>query len=435
MRTAWDAIRRRPGRSLLTSLGIGLAVALVVVLLAVSAGIQDSATQLATASGVDLLGTGPNTNLSSYAFTTISEAHPLATGIPQNDSNVESASPWLIEMPVFGNASMWAAANASTNGSAIPSTWSLVGSGAVGWIPSANRGIEVPPLYSGPGFSSPNDPHYANGTFRGPHAREVVLDQGLARVLDVGPGDLVWIGITQPSGPSGVEAWYGSATAFRVVGISGPFWLVPAAFLAFTYLSELQTLYGWAAPATDYASIVLVHLHSDANPLHDRDLIEVAYPKLTVFTIQSLLGAIQDAVNLYRTFGDIIAVIAVVVAGLFATTVLLMSVDDRSNEIAIRRAIGLPRWSVGGSVVEESLYLALIGLAIGAPLAYLGAAGLNYFLTGLLAGLPAGFTFVSFDPSVIATGILLVAAVGLAASVAPAARAITLPIAEELRAP
>lgn len=435
MRTAWDAVRRRPGRSFLTSLGIGLATALVVVLLAVSAGIQDSATQLATASGVDLLATGPTTNFTSPTFTTIAGAHPLSTGIPQNDSNVQTASPWLIESLVFGNASMWAKANESSNGSAIPPSWSLVGSGMVGWIPSDNEGIEVPPIYSGSGFTYPGDPHYANGTYAGPTTGEIVLDQGLAQVLHVVPGQLVWVGLTSPSGPSGVGPWYSGASVFRVVGVSGPFWLVPAAFLAFTYLSELQTLFGWDTPSTDYASLVLIHLHSDASPSYDRDLIEIAYPTLTVFTIESILGAVQGAVNLYRTFGDIIATIAIVVAALFTTTVLLMSVDDRSGEIAIRRAIGLPRWSVGGSVVEESFYLALLGLAIGAPLAYLTATGLNYVLTGLVPGLPTGFSFISFDPTVIATGIGLVVALGLAASVAPAARAITLPIAQELRAP
>lgn len=436
MRTAWDAIRRRPGRSVLTSLGIGLATALVVVLLAVSAGIQVSATQLATASGVDLLGTGPNTNLSSTQFTAVPSAHTLATGIPQNDSNVETASPWLISSLVFGNASLWAKANESANGSSIPSSWSLVGSSTVGWIPSDNAGIEVPPLYSGPGFSYPGDPHYANGSYAGPTTNEIVLDQGLAQVLHAVPGDLVWIAATSPSGPSQVGSWYAqSAVAFRVVGVSGPFWLVPAAFLAFTYLSELQTVLGGNTLLDDEASLVLIHLYSDANPLHDRDLIQIAYPTLTVFTIQSILGAVQEAVNLYRTFGEIIGAIAVVVAALFSTTVLLMSVEDRSNEIAVRRAIGLPRWSVGGSVVEESIYLALIGLAIGAPLAYLGAVGLNYLLSGLVPGLPAGFSFISFDPTVIASGLAIVMGIGLAASVAPAARAITLPIAQELRAP
>ena len=435
MRTALDAIRRRPGRSALTALGIGLATALVVVLLAVSAGIQSSATSLAAQSGVDLVVTSANTSLSSATFPVISGAHSLASGIPANDTNVETASPWLVENMSFGNASVWAKANQSANGSSIPSTWAITTSYTIGWIPSDNAGIDVPPIYSGPGFTYPGDPHYANGTWAGNVTNEIVLDQGLAEILHVTPGQLVWVGEGTPGGPSEVQAWYQSATPFRVVGISGPFWLIPSSLLAFTYLSQLQSMIGAGTPAKDYASLVLVHLYDNSNPDVDRDRIEAAYPGLTVFTIGAILGAVQGVVNLYRTFGDIIAVLALVVASLFTTTVLLMSVDDRSNEIAVRRAIGIPRWSVGGSVVEESVYLGLIGLAIGLPLAWLASSLLDLALDRFVHGLPAGFTFVSFQPWVIATGVGVVLAIGLIASIAPAVRAVTLPIASEIRAP
>jgi len=86
-------------------------------------------------------------------------------------------------------------------------------------------------------------------------------------------------------------------------------------------------------------------------------------------------------------------------------------------------------------VVEEALYLSLFGLGVGLPIAYATGYGLNLYLTRLLAGLPSSFSFVSFNPGVLADGLLLVLAVGLLAAVAPAARAMQLPVAEELRAP
>ncbi|MEM0129695.1 MAG: ABC transporter permease [Thermoplasmata archaeon] len=435
MRTALDAIRRRPGRSILTATGIGLSTALVVLLLATSAGIQASATQLATSSGVDLLGASANTTLTALSFPPIPHAHALAQGVPQNDSNVETASPWLIAQMGFGNASLWAAANRSASGSAIPSTWAVTSSGTIGWIPSDNRGLEVPPIYSGPGFPAPGDPHYANGTYAGPWESAIVLDEGLAGVLHVVPGDLVWMGLGTPSGPSEVQAWYRAATAFRVVGISGPFWLIPSALLAFTYLSELQALTGSAHPSQDYASLVLIHLYDSANPDADRAQIERAYPSLSLFTLASILGAVQQAVSLYQTFGTLIAAIGIVVAALFASSVLLMSVDDRSAEIAIRRAIGFPRWVVGGAVVEEGIYLGALGLLIGIPAALAGGYALNAVLRALVPGLPNGFSFLSFQPSVLAAGVVLVLVVGIVASIGPAARTVRLPIARELRGP
>ncbi len=428
---ALDAIRRRPGRSAMTSLGIGLAVGLVVLLLAISAGVQTSATTLATESGVDLVAASDNTTILSGQFPPIPGAHSLASRMPSVDLNIATASPWLVSDLVFGNASLWTAANRSS----VPQGWGPTQSGTVGWIPSDNSGIQTPDLYNGTGFTATGDPRYAGGTYNGTETHEIVLDQGLSNVLHVGLGDLVWLGAAQPPSQSALPGWYANATAFRVVGISGPFWLIPSALLGFVYLSELQEILGSASATTDYASLILIHLTDPTSVTTDQSQLEAAFPQLTVFTLANILGAIQHVVNLYRTFGELIGVIGVVVAALFATTVLQMSVDDRSRELALLRAIGHSRPSVGSMVVEEALLLSLFGLAVGLPLAYVTAYGLNLYLRNLLAGLPASFSFVSFNGGVLFDGLLLVLAVGLVAAIAPAARAMQLPVAEELRAP
>lgn len=432
MRYALDALRRRPGRSAMTSLGIGLAVGLVVLLLALSAGIETSATTLATQSGVDLIAVSANVSSPlAGQFPPIQGAHSLTERIPSIDPNVETASPWLVSDLVFGNASLWTAANQSS----VPGGWGPTESGTVGWIPSENTGIQTPDVTNGSGFTAAGDPYYANGSYNGSPTHEIVLDQGLAGVLHVSVGDRVWVGAAQPPSAGSLPGWYANATGFRVVGVSGPFWLVPSALLAFAYLSEVQKIVGGASASTDYASLVLVHLTDPTTVNSDQTRLAAAFPQMTVFTLASILGAIQHVVNLYRTFGELIGLIGVVVAALFATTVLQMSVDDRSRELALLRAIGHSRPSVGVLVVEEGLLLSAFGLVAGLPVAYVAGYGLNLYLRNLLAGLPASFSFVSFDPGVLLAGVLLVLAVGLVAAIAPAARAMQLPVAEELRAP
>jgi putative ABC transport system permease protein len=426
-----DAIRRRPGRSALTALGIGLAVGLVVLLLAISAGVQTSSTELATASGVDLIAASANTTITTGSVPPIPHAHGLATEIPAADSNVAVASPWLISDLVFGNASLWAA----SNGSAVPGGWSPTGAGSVGWIPSDNTGIETPEIYNGTGFTFPGDPHYANGSYTGPFTHQIVLDQGLAGVLGVTVGDLVWVNPAQATSAAALPDWYANATAFRVVGISGPFWLIPSALLSFLYLSELQVVVGGGTPSTDYASLLLIHLYDPTTASSDQTRIETVFPTLTVITLAEVLGAIQQVVNIYRTFGILIGAIGIIVAALFAMTVLQMSVDDRSREIALLRAVGYTRTGVGSLVAQEGIVLSLIALAVGFPIAYAGAYELNRFLLRLIGGLPVGFSFVSFNGTVLLGGISLVLAIGLVAAILPAARAMTLPVAEELRAP
>jgi putative ABC transport system permease protein len=431
MRYALDALRRRPARSAATALGIGLATALIVILLSLAAGIQSSAQRLAGASGIDLLATSADTSLASGTFPPVASAHTIASAIERKDPNVAAASPWLVTDLVYANASLYAAVNASTAGSAgAPSS-----AGTVGWIPGANAGLETPALLDGPGFSYGGDPHFANGTYNGPLARETELDQGLASLLHVGPGDLVWVSARTVSGPAGLGDWFANATAFRVVGITQPFFLVPSALLGFFYLSDLQTLLGFSGSSQDFASLVLIHLADASDPSHDQGLLAAAFPSLTFFTIGNVLTTVQQAVDLYRTFGDLIGAIALVVATLFTTTVLLMSVEDRSRELALLRAIGYRRARIGLLVLEEGAWISAFGLAIGLGLGWLGATALSDFLDRLVAGLPAGFSFIALDPTVIATAVAEVLLIALVASLAPAARAMGFSVAEELRAP
>ncbi|HYK93052.1 MAG TPA: FtsX-like permease family protein [Thermoplasmata archaeon] len=435
MRYSVDSLTRRRGRTAATALGIGLATSLVVILLAVSEGVQTSSASLAAASGVDLLMTSANTSLSSGAFPPLTGAHTLGSQIRAVDPNVAGASPWLVSNLVFANSSLYAASNASQAGTPPPAAWAPTQSGVVGWIPDDNVGLETPAVLSGPGFATASDPHYANGSYSGPATGELVLDDGLATVLDVKPGDLVWASAQPVGGPNELPAWFASASPFRVVGISGPFWLIPSALLAFVHLSELQGLLGGNFESSDAASLMLIHLTDADSPGVDQSRLAPAFPRLTVFTVGNILGAVASAVSLYRTFGEIIGVIGVVVATLFTTTVLLMSVDDRSREIAVLRAIGYGRARIGLLVLEEGLMLSALGLAVG----LVGGAGGTYFLNTLLErlvpGLPAGFSFVAFDLAVVLGGAVEVLAIGLVASILPALRAVSFPVAEELRAP
>jgi putative ABC transport system permease protein len=430
-----DAIRRRPGRSAATVFGIGLATGLVVLLLALSSGVQTSATRLAAASGIDLLATSANTSLSDGSFPPVTDAHQVPSELVRSDPNVASASPWLVGDLVFANSSLYNATNLSASGAAVPSGWSPTSAGAVGWIPDDNGGLETPATLGGAGFSAPGDPHWDNGSYAGPFTHEVELDAGLAALLHVGVGGAVWASDQGVAGPAGLSPWFANATALTVVGITQPFWLIPSALLGFLYLSELQALQGDSGPSEDFASLVLIHLSDPSDPGRDQSALAHAFPMLTFFTIGNILTSVEQAVNLYRTFGTLIGAIGLVVATLFTTTVLLMSVDDRSRELALLRAVGYTRARVGGLILQEGLLLGALGLGFGLLVGAAGAYGLNAFLDRLLSGLPAGFSFVSIDATVVAGGAAEVLIIGLLASLLPAVRAMGIPVAEELRAP
>ncbi len=431
MRYAWDALRRRPGRSAASALGIALATALIVALLSASDAIDESADRLAVASGVDLLATSANTSLLSGSFPAIDGAHALPSAIVRADPNVETASPWLLGSLTFANGSL---RNATASG-AVPAGWSPTDSGSVGWIPGLAPGLDLPPILSGPGYPTLSDPLYDNGTYRGTATNAVVLDSQLAALLGVVPGDPVWVSPAAPSGPTALAEWFAGARELHVVGISGPYWLVPSALLAFLYLSEMQTLVGPGAGGGDPASLVLIHLVDPTRAATDQRQLASRFPGLSFFTLTDILTQVQDAISLYRTFGTLVGLAGLAVAILFATTVLLLSVEDRSRELALLRALGFGRATVVRYVVEESFLLGAFGLLGGLGLGWAAATGLNLVLLRLVNGLPAGFSFIAFDGTVIVTAAIEVALVAALASLLPAVRAGRIPIALELRSP
>lgn len=114
-----------------------------------------------------------------------------------------------------------------------------------------------------------------------------------------------------------------------------------------------------------------------------------------------------------------------------ALNTMYSAVSTRRREIATLRAIGFGALPVVVSVMIESLLLALLGSALGA------AAALLLFNGNTLNTLGSNFTQVVFrlsvSPPVLATGIGVACAIGLAGGLLPAVRAARLPVAVALR--
>lgn len=145
---------------------------------------------------------------------------------------------------------------------------------------------------------------------------------------------------------------------------------------------------------------------SNLAPLTDGYLAQTATPRFAAFLmgIFSALAALLACVGMYG--------------------VLAFAVGQRSQEIAIRRAIGASAPSVARSVVYEGLRLAVSGLAAGTVVALAGSGVLDSYLFQVEATDP--ITFLSVGVAMIV--------VALAAALAPALRAMGRDPAEALYA-
>jgi putative ABC transport system permease protein len=144
-------------------------------------------------------------------------------------------------------------------------------------------------------------------------------------------------------------------------------------------------------------------------------------------TLDTVRGAIGDALG--RVFGlfDALAVVAVLVAGLGIVNTLTMNVVERVREIGVLRATGMTRSQVWRMVVIEAGVLGVIGailgclagLAAGAALITLtgggiGAAGLDvpWATMGLAAAFGIAIAMLAaYYPARLASGVSIVRAV------------------------
>jgi ABC-type antimicrobial peptide transport system permease subunit len=150
-------------------------------------------------------------------------------------------------------------------------------------------------------------------------------------------------------------------------------------------------------------------------------------PDLPVFRVEPLADAYraQTATPRFAAFlMGIFSTRAVILASVGIYGILAFTVGQRSQEIAIRRAIGASGGSVARAVIGDGLKLAAIGLAVGGLSAAGGARVLSGFLFGVGATDPTTFVTVG-------GGMVVVA---LIAAVVPALRAMRRDPAEALNA-
>ncbi len=119
--------------------------------------------------------------------------------------------------------------------------------------------------------------------------------------------------------------------------------------------------------------------------------------------------------------------IALVIGGVGILNTMIMSVLERTQEIGVLRALGWRKQRIMTLIVGESMLLTLCGAVVGTLIAI----GLTTFLTRL--SLVPGMVHGDFSPRVLLIGLLMALFVGLFGGIYPAWRGATLPPTEALR--
>lgn len=134
-------------------------------------------------------------------------------------------------------------------------------------------------------------------------------------------------------------------------------------------------------------------------------------------------GQLTNMLSIVSLVLTAIAGISLVVAGLGITTVMLVSVHERTREIGIKKSIGATNWQIMKEFLLEASAISLVGSLVGTLL----GVGLC-----VIAGIFTGVSLV-IPPSNVAVSILSALAVGILFGVYPARKASRLRPVEALR--
>lgn len=150
-------------------------------------------------------------------------------------------------------------------------------------------------------------------------------------------------------------------------------------------------------------------------------------------TVEDQLGVIQTVINGIIGVLTAFSIVALVAASFGIVNTLLMSVQERTREIGLMKAMGMSNGRVFGLFSLEAVVIGFLGAGLGALAAIgLGSAISSVAAAGPLADLP-GLTLLLFDPVSVAVVILVIMLVAFLSGVLPARRAARQDPIESLR--
>jgi putative ABC transport system permease protein len=155
--------------------------------------------------------------------------------------------------------------------------------------------------------------------------------------------------------------------------------------------------------------------------------ISEKFPEAKVTALRQAFVSKMQSIDMFKTFSYGIAVLVIFIGSLLVFVTMMGSVNERTREIGIFRAIGFRRGHVMQIILLEAMVVGLVGGILG----YLGGNAIAY---GAMPFVLRDGVFAGLNYNLGGVAVLLSIALSLIASLYPAQKASRLDPSEALRA-
>ena len=378
LRTAVFALRGNWMRSALTSLGVIIGIAAVIVMVSVGQGTQREIDKLVSGLGSQRLDVSPGAGrggggarMSASSFFTLTEddVEAIRNEVPEVQ---------YVAGALRGNTQVvYAENNASTSWQGVQADWFDIND----WK-----------IAEGSGFDAQDYSSAAKQVILGDSVRRTLFgdDTGIGQTIRLGRVPFTVVGTLAPKGQGGFGQDQDDVVMVpletgrrRLMGAMG---IPPSAVqqIALTVVDAKDL--GYAQTEVE----ALLRQRHKIKPGDDDDF--------TVRNISEIVATRTATTNLMSKLLGAVATICLIIGGIGIMNIMLVSVTERIREIGLRMAVGAGPTDVRRQFLAEAMLISLIGGVIGIAIGVVGALVIGKFselpvaLNGQVVGLAAAFS-------------------------------------------